>query len=60
MTEKSTVLVVDDDHAHRTMLNTLISGWGYVVSEADDGSTAVEKVKEKPSNPIILPSRLSS
>ena len=46
MTEKNTILVVDDDHAHRIMLNTLISGWGYAVSEADDGFTAIEKVKE--------------
>jgi two-component system response regulator HydG len=31
MNKKSTVLVVDDDSAHRTMLRTLISGWGYAV-----------------------------
>lgn len=29
MTESGTILVVDDDNAHRTMLNTLLSGWGY-------------------------------
>jgi CheY-like chemotaxis protein len=34
MKKKSEVLVVDDDFAHRTMLKTLISGWGYGVSEA--------------------------
>ena len=41
---KKTVLVVDDDHAHRIMLRTLLSGWGYGVNEADDGGTAVEQV----------------
>jgi two-component system response regulator HydG len=58
MTEKSTVLVVDDDHAHRTMLNTLISGWGYAVSEADDGSTAVEKVKETSFDLVLMDVRM--
>jgi two-component system response regulator HydG len=45
MNKKSSVLVVDDDSAHRTMLRTLISGWGYTVSEADDGAAAIESVK---------------
>ena len=58
MTEKSTILVVDDDHAHRTMLNTLISGWGYAVSEADDGSTAVEKVKETTFDLVLMDVRM--
>ena len=58
MTEKSTILVVDDDHAHRTMLNTLISGWGYAVSEADDGSTAVENVKETAFDLVLMDVRM--
>ena len=40
MKNRNTILVVDDDTAHRTMLVTLISGWGYEVTEAEDGSTA--------------------
>jgi two-component system response regulator HydG len=58
MTEKNTVLVVDDDHAHRTMLTTLISGWGYAVSEADDGSTAVEKVKDTVFDLVLMDVRM--
>ena len=58
MTEKCTVLVVDDDHAHRTMLSTLISGWGYNVSEADDGSTAIENVKSSPFDLILMDVRM--
>ncbi|MGD2185886.1 MAG: sigma-54 dependent transcriptional regulator [Desulfobacterales bacterium] len=58
MTEKSTVLVVDDDQAHRTMLNTLISGWGYTVSEADDGSTAVEKVRKTSFDLVLMDVRM--
>ncbi len=58
MTEKSTILVVDDDHAHRTMLSTLVSGWGYNVSEADDGSTAIEKVKASSYDLVLMDVRM--
>ncbi len=58
MENKCTILVVDDDHAHRTMLNTLISGWGYVVSEADDGSTAIEKVKQSSFDLVLMDVRM--
>jgi two-component system response regulator HydG len=34
---KADYLVVDDDLAHRTMLRTLLTGWGYGITEADDG-----------------------
>jgi len=30
------ILVVDDDLAHRMMLKKLLGGWGYEVFEADD------------------------
>ena len=59
MTNKEhTVLVVDDDSAHRTMLRTLIDGWGYAVSEADDGSTAVEKIKETAFDLVLMDVRM--
>ena len=59
MTNKQhTVLVVDDDSAHRTMLRTLIGGWGYAVSEADDGSTAVEKIKETAFDLVLMDVRM--
>ena len=58
MTEKNSILVVDDDHAHRTMLNTLISGWGYAVSEADDGFTAIEEVKESSFDLVLMDVRM--
>jgi two-component system response regulator HydG len=45
MTNKSKILVVDDDTAHRTMLRTLIGGWGYEIDDADDGALAIDKVK---------------
>jgi two-component system response regulator HydG len=59
MTNKQhTVLVVDDDSAHRTMLRTLIDGWGYAVSEADDGSTAVEKIRETAFDLVLMDVRM--
>jgi two-component system response regulator HydG len=58
MTEKNTILVVDDDHAHRTMLNTLIGGWGYAVAEADDGFCAIEKVKESSFDLVLMDVRM--
>jgi two-component system response regulator HydG len=58
MNSKNMVLVVDDDNAHRTMLNTLISGWGYDVTEADDGATAIEKVKKQSYDLVLMDVRM--
>lgn len=58
MKDKCTILIVDDDHAHRTMLNTLVSGWGYIVSEADDGSTAIDKVKASSFDLVLMDVRM--
>jgi two-component system response regulator HydG len=53
-----TVLVVDDDQAHRTMLRTLVSGWGYEISEADDGNTAIQMVHGRPYDLILMDMRM--
>lgn len=59
MTNKEkTILVVDDDHGHRIMLRTLLSGWGHVVEEADDGQGAIEKVHEKSFDLILMDIRM--
>ncbi|MEA3471375.1 MAG: sigma-54 dependent transcriptional regulator [Thermodesulfobacteriota bacterium] len=58
MDAKGAVLVVDDDRAHRTMLKTLLSGWGYVIFEADDGDTAIEKVREQGYDLILMDIRM--
>jgi two-component system response regulator HydG len=58
MNTRKTILVVDDDSAHRTMLRTLVGGWGYDIVEADDGSTAIEKVKEQPFDLILMDVRM--
>jgi two-component system, NtrC family, response regulator HydG len=58
MTDTPTILVVDDDSAHRLMLCTLLSGWGYQVNEADDGSTAIEQVKARPFDLVLMDVRM--
>jgi two-component system, NtrC family, response regulator HydG len=58
MKKKSAILVVDDDLAHRTMLRTLLGGWGYDMSQADDGSTAIQMVHEKAFDLILMDIRM--
>ena len=52
------ILVVDDDNGHRTMLKTLLSGWGYRIFEADDGSKAIEWVRSRPFDLILMDIRM--
>ncbi len=58
MNTKNSILVVDDDPAHRTMLRTLVTGWGYEVSEAEDGTVAIEKVRARPFDLILMDIRM--
>jgi len=58
MKQTNRILVVDDDTAHRTMLSALIGGWGYEVSEADDGSTAIAEVRKKPYDLVLMDVRM--
>jgi len=58
MKNKSTILVVDDDNAHRIMLQTLIGGWGYEVAQADDGAAAIEHVKEQSYDLVLMDVRM--
>lgn len=55
---KATVLVVDDDHAHRLMLKTLLEDWNYSVAEADDGDVAVALVAESAFDLILMDVRM--
>jgi len=49
-----TILLVDDDTAHRTMLRAHLSAEGYQVIEADDGDIAVHLVKEREIDLVLL------
>ena len=58
MARKNSILVVDDDLAHRTMLRTLLASWGYEVSEADDGRAAIEAVHGQPFDLVLMDIRM--
>jgi two-component system, NtrC family, response regulator HydG len=58
MKRRNSILVVDDDHAHRTMLKTLVGGWGYEVAEATDGNEAVRVVRERPFDLVLMDIRM--
>lgn len=53
MKDKKSILIVDDDIAHRTMLRILL-GWEYEVSEADCGSDAIDKVQKTPFDMVLM------
>ncbi|MGE4519590.1 MAG: sigma-54-dependent transcriptional regulator [Desulfobacteraceae bacterium] len=52
--EKPLILIVDDDNSHRTMLLTLINGWGYKAEGVEDGDIAVERVKQSAFDLILM------
>ena len=58
MKNKISLLIVDDDSTHRTMLRTLVGGWGYDVVEANDGSTAIEEVQKRPFDLVLMDVRM--
>ncbi|PIP05245.1 MAG: two-component system response regulator [Syntrophobacterales bacterium CG_4_9_14_3_um_filter_49_8] len=58
MKTKNTILVVDDDFAHRTMLRTLLTGWSYKVVEANDGENALGEVRHRPFDLILMDIRM--
>ena len=58
MDKNISILVVDDDTAHRTMLTTLLAGWGYTLFEANDGEPAIEMVKSSHYDLILMDIRM--
>ena len=57
MQPKKSILIVDDNIAHRTMLRILLD-WDYEIFEADDGSTAIEKLEENSFDLVIMDIRM--
>ncbi len=55
----ATILIVDDDAAHRSMLRTMLRGWGYATEEADDGDSAVEKVRQRAWDAVLMDVRMA-
>ena len=57
MNNKKSLLIVDDDIAHRTMLRILLD-WEYDIFEADDGFTAIDKVRERSFDLVLMDVRM--
>jgi two-component system response regulator HydG len=57
MQTKKSILIVDDDIAHRTMMRILLD-WNYEIFEADDGSTAIDSLADKSFDLIIMDLRM--
>ncbi|MFC1880518.1 response regulator [Thermodesulfobacteriota bacterium] len=57
MKDKKTLLLVDDDIAHRTMLRILLD-WQYEIFEVDNGSTAVEEANKRDFDLILMDIRM--
>ncbi|TVM16574.1 two-component system response regulator [Oceanidesulfovibrio indonesiensis] len=55
----SNILIVDDDPGHRSMLETLLGGWGFDIASAGDGAEAVEKVAQGPYDAILMDVRMA-
>jgi two-component system response regulator HydG len=58
MKVNQSILIVDDDLAHRIMLKKLLGGWGYEVFEVDDGSVAIDEVRKRPFDLILMDIRM--
>lgn len=48
------ILMVDDNHEIREVVNILLTGEGYQVDEAVDGREALEKIRENSYDLVIL------
>ena len=55
----NSILVVDDDQAHRGMLRTMLRSWGYAVSEAADGDEALNLVRERAFDAVLTDVRMA-
>ena len=57
--EQITILVVDDDISHCTILQALLRGWGYQVALANNGVQALEKIREQVFDLVLCDIRMA-
>ncbi|BCS87491.1 sigma-54-dependent transcriptional regulator [Pseudodesulfovibrio sediminis] len=57
---KTTILIVDDDKGHLSMLTTVLRGWGYETASATDGSEAISAVREHPYDAVLMDVRMAN
>jgi two-component system response regulator HydG len=56
---KESILVVDDEQSHRTMLKAVLTKEGYDISEADDGVSALKAVESESFDLILMDIRMT-
>lgn len=57
--KKPKILVVDDDSGHRITLKTVLKSWNFLVSEAEDGQSAVSQVQNTAFDLILMDVRMA-
>ncbi|MFW5810485.1 MAG: sigma-54-dependent transcriptional regulator [Thermodesulfobacteriota bacterium] len=57
--KETTILVVDDDPAHRVTLQAILKSWAYAVETAADGTECVQMVEEKSYDLILMDVRMA-
>ncbi len=58
--DKTTLLVVDDDPAHRVTLQAILKSWSYAVETAADGIDCLQRVKETPYDLVLMDVRMAA
>jgi len=53
------LLIVDDDSGHLSMLRTILDGWGYGVEGVEDGEDAISRVSEQPYDAVLMDVRMA-
>jgi len=59
MNDTLEILIVDDDAVHRRAVRLNMAGWGYSVTEADDGEEAVRQAHLKTFDLILMDIRMT-
>ncbi len=57
---KATILIVDDEKGHLSMLETVLGGWGYTTSSVTDGAEAITAVKDQPYDAVLMDVRMAT
>lgn len=57
---KTTILIVDDDKGHLSMLGTVLKGWDYETASVTDGAEAISAVKEQPYDAVLMDVRMAN
>jgi two-component system NtrC family response regulator len=58
MTHQPTVLVIDDEPAHRLMVRVVLGDAGFKVLEADNGSSGLATLRARPVDVVLLDMRM--